>query len=106
MRIVVSLLFFSMMASPTYARCQLDRLVGYTLAAKKTVVAYIEDGKRIDGFIGCTYGRILVFDDNTGVRCAEYSYNYAYRPDAFIFLRGSSIKACIDDQFFDVAPIN
>ena len=71
----------------------------------KTVVAKIENGKREDGFSGCTHGRILVFEDNTGLRCAEYNYEYAYRPNAFIFVRSSDIKVCIEGYLYDVNPL-
>jgi hypothetical protein len=83
------------------AACRLSKVVGYTLVAEKTVVEFIENGKRESGFTGCTYGRILVFEDNTGVRCVEYNYSYAYRPDAYIFMRGSSIRICIDNYWYD-----
>jgi hypothetical protein len=80
--------------------------VGYTLVAQKVVAGYIENGKRESSFNGCTYGRILVFDDNTGVQCAEYNYSYAYRPDAFIFVRGSSIRICIENDWYDAQSLN
>jgi len=47
----------------------------------------------------------LVFDDNTGVRCTGYSYNYAYRPDAYIFVNSTLIKMCIEGEWFDVAGL-
>jgi len=85
---------------------QLDRVIGYTLVAQKTVVAKIENGKREDGFSGCSWGRILVFEDNTAVRCAEYSYSYAYRPDAFIFARASDIRICIEGDWYEAQTID
>lgn len=42
-------------ASQAWARCDLSRVVGFTLVAKKTVVAYIEHGERVDGFNGCNF---------------------------------------------------
>ena len=92
----------SVVSRIAFAECDLDDVVGYTLVDKKTVVGYIEDGKREDGYTGCSYGRILVFQDGTGVSCADYNYDYAYRPDAYIFMSGSSIKVCIDDEMIDV----
>ena len=83
----------------------LDRVIGYTLVAKKTVVAFIQDDKREDSFSGCEFGRVLVFDDNTGVRCTGYSYNYAYRPDAYIFVNSTLIKMCVEGEWFDVAHL-
>ena len=60
-------------ACPTLAACDLGRVVGYTLVFSKTIEAYIEDGKRVRGFSGCTRDRVLVFTDNTGVRCRDTS---------------------------------
>jgi hypothetical protein len=87
----------------TWARCDLSRVVGFTLIAKKTVVAYIEDGKRVDGFNGCNFDRVLVFEDNTGLRCDGYNYAYAYMPDAYLFAASTSIKGCIEDEWYDLS---
>jgi hypothetical protein len=94
------------LAGPAYASCDLNNLIGFTLFAKKTVTAYIdENGQRTDGFIGCQYGRVLVFDDNTGVVCQGYNYSYEYRPDAYLFAHGNSMKACIENEMYDIGPI-
>ena len=92
---------FSILSSAPAQACDLDRLIGWTLIAKKTVVAYVEDGEKEDGYKGCSYRRILVFSDGTGVSCATYSYDYAYRPDAYIFTDGVSLKMCIDGDIVD-----
>ncbi|MCK1391682.1 hypothetical protein [Bradyrhizobium sp. 1] len=104
--LIISAYFLLTITESVAAQCKLERVIGYTLVAAKTVVAHIDDGKREDGFSGCTYGRILVFDDNTGVRCAEYNYEYAYRPDAYIFVRGGSIKMCIEGYLYDANSLN
>lgn len=83
----------------------LSELVGYTLVAEKTVEGRIDDGKYEDGYEGCEFGRVLVFDDKTGVECADYNYDYAYRPDAYIFRRGASYKIVIDDELMDVSLV-
>jgi hypothetical protein len=101
MRSVVAVFASLMGVLPAFAGCNLDRVVGYTLVAKKTVVGFINDDKREDSFSGCEYGRVLVFDDNTGVRCTGYSYSYAYRPDAYIFINSASIRLCIEGEWFD-----
>lgn len=86
--------------------CDLDDLVGYTLIASKTIDGYIEHGKRNDDFEGCDFDRIIVFDDNTGVRCTGYNYSYSYRPTAYIFSQGrGSMKMCVEDELYDIAPI-
>jgi hypothetical protein len=38
----------------------------------------VDKGVRKDDFEGCDYDHIIVFDDNTGVRCTSYSYSYSY----------------------------
>lgn len=91
--------------TPGYATCDLTNLVGYTLFAKKTVIAYIDNGERTDSFIGCQYGRILVFDDNTGVACHGYNYSYEYHPDAYLLAYGNSMKACIGNEMYDIGHI-
>jgi hypothetical protein len=92
--------------SDAMAECDLSDLIGYTIVARKTVAGYIEKGKRKPDFEGCDFDRIIVFDDNTGVRCATYSYSYFYRPDAFIFSRGAGLmKMCIEGELYDIAPL-
>ena len=101
MRLVIAASACFIGVLPTFAACNFDRVIGYTLVAKKTVVGFIKDDSREDGFSGCEYGKVLVFDDNTGVRCTAYSYSYAYRPDAYIFVNSSMIKICIKGEWFD-----
>ena len=93
------------LSSPALAECDLDDVVGYTLLASKTIEGRIDEGQREDDFEGCDFDRIIVFTDGTGVRCATYSYSYAYRPDAYIFSNGISMKMCVDDEYYDVRPI-
>jgi hypothetical protein len=70
------------------------------------VVGFIQDDRRGDEFSGCEFGRILVFDDNTGIRCTSYNYTYSYRPDAYVFVNAShNIRVCIENEWFDVAPL-
>jgi hypothetical protein len=89
------------------AECDLSQLVGYKLIAEKTIDGYIQDGKRGDDFEGCDFDRTIVFDDNTGVLCMTFSYSYSFRPDAYIFASGpGSMKMCVDDELYDVAPLH
>ena len=92
-------------SSPALAECDLSELLGYTLIAQKTIDGYIENGKRSDDFEGCDFDRIIVFDDNTGVRCMTYSYSYAYRPEASIFANGAVMEMCVDGELYNVGPI-
>lgn len=92
-------------AAPALAAVDFSDLIGFTLTEETTVVGYIEDGEYDDGYAGCTHGRILVFQDKLGVVCAEYNYDYAYRPTAFIFERGSSLKVVIDNEIMDARRV-
>ena len=92
-------------AFPAWAECDLGEVVGYTLIASKTIDGRIDDGQREDDFEGCDFERTIVFTDNTGVRCMGYGYSYAYRPDAYIFSNGRSMKMCVQDEMYEVAPI-
>jgi hypothetical protein len=89
-----------------YADCDLDEVIGYTLAAKKTISGRIEqDGTRNNDYQGCTFGRIIVFNDNTGVRCATYTYTLAFSPTAYLFVSGASIKMCVESSWVSVSPL-
>src|SRR6266700_3396985 len=94
MRIVLSLVAFLTSAAPTFA-CSIDSMVGWTLLARKTIAGRIDKGVRKDDFEGCEFDRIIVFDDNTGVRCTGYSYSYSYRPTAYIWASSYALKMCI-----------
>jgi hypothetical protein len=89
-------------ATPAFAECDLDQVVGYTLIAAKTVDAYIEHDEKKDGFEGCNFGRIIVFRDGTGVACSSYGYSYAYAPTAYIFANGALLKMCVEGEWYDV----
>ena len=104
MRTLLAFLIWLGLGMPATA-CELDDLIGWTLIARKTIVAWIEQGVRQDGFQGCRYDRIIVFQDNTGVRCRTYNYMYAYRPTAHIWGDGSSLKLCVQSSLFDVSPL-
>src|SRR5258707_10784338 len=94
MRSVIAAAVWLIGVVPTFAACNLDRVIGYTLVAKKTIVAFIQDDQREDKFSGCQFGRVLVFDDNTGVRCTGYSYNYPTVQTRTFFVNSSLIKMC------------
>lgn len=92
---------------PAMAKCDLGQLIGYTLVFSKTIDSYVEDGKRVHGFTGCTRDRVLVFSDGTGVRCKDTIVHDAQIPQAFLFAKtATDMKACIDDDLYDVAPAN
>ena len=90
---------------PALAVCDLSQVVGYQLVFGKTIEAYIEDGKRVNGFEGCTRDRVLVFTDNTGVRCKETFLHSAHLPKAYLFAKSANdLKLCVDDDMYDVGP--
>lgn len=99
----------SLIAIPAHAKCDLSRVVGYTLVAAKTVTHYIEEGRgrneSKDGFEGCDFDRIIVFEDGTGVRCAGFGYQFAFRPTAYVFARDGNMKMCVDDELYDITAI-
>ncbi len=68
-----------------------------------TVTGYInEAGQEVDEFEGCAYGRVLIIDYSKSVRCNEYQYSYAYRPDIVIMSNRHEIKACIDSEMYRI----
>lgn len=92
------------LTAPAFASADLGDFIGYTILAKKTVAAYVDkDGKREDSFEGCDYGRIIVFEDDTYVRCQSYGYQYAYRPEAVILVNGPSAKMIVEGEKYDVS---
>jgi hypothetical protein len=106
MKTLCSLILLPSLTLPCAASCNLDDVVGYTLVAKKKVMGFVENDKRDDSFSGCKLGRTLIFDDNTGVRCTGYTYHYATRPTAYIFINSYSLKLCIDGYWFDATRIH
>lgn len=76
-------------------------LGGWTIAAVTQVRGEFE---------GCDFDRTIKFDNGWTLTCATYSYSYAYRPDAVIFIKNSTfqnraywmVKALIDDEFYEM----
>jgi hypothetical protein len=100
-------LVLGLLSRPALAVCDLSQVVGYQLVFGKTIEAYIEDGKRVSGFEGCTRDRVLVFTDHTGVRCKDTMLHSAHLPKAYLFARNANdMKLCVDDDIYDVAQPN
>ena len=105
--LLAAALVLGLSSRPALAVCDLSQVVGYTLVFGKTIEAYIQDGKRVSGFAGCAHDRVLVFTDNTGVRCEEAFVHTATLPKAYLFARSrNDMKLCVDDDMYDVAPAN
>ena len=95
--------FASVLLSSNCLASDIGQYVGYTIAAKKTIIGYEEDnGKSEASFAGCTYGRKIVFEDNTYLTCSGYSYHYAYRPEAVLLVRNGSWIMLVDGESFDM----
>ena len=91
------------------AGCKIDiaDYVGWEIIYAGTVTGYIDDaGNETDGFEGCQHGRVLIVDDYKQITCADYGYGYgygyAYRPDIVIMSNGYAMKACINDEVYDI----
>lgn len=90
---------------------ELEDLVGYTIVDSKTIGGWYDDDDKGDGsFEGCEHGRVIVFTDNKKLTCAEYGYQYAYRPTAIILAKEISYKGrsfydfkmVVEDEVYDM----
>jgi hypothetical protein len=90
---------------------KLSRLVGYVIVDAKTIKGWYDESEKEDGaFKGCKHGRVIVFTDNKALTCAEFGYQYAYRPTAIILAKsityqGSTIydyKMVVGDDIYDM----
>ncbi len=102
---VLGAMLSATLAVPAVAGCEVDisDYVGWQIIYSGTVTGYVdENGKKEDSFEGCEYGRILIVDYTKKVTCAEYNYSYAYHPDIVVLSNGSNLKACIDNEIYDV----
>jgi hypothetical protein len=90
---------------------KLERLVGYVIVDSKTIKGWYDDEERAEGaFKGCKHGRKIVFTDNRVLTCAQYGYQYAYRPTAIILAKeityqGRSFhdfKMVVEDEVYDM----
>lgn len=105
--IVFAVTIFMTASFPHLAKagCEVDvsDYVGWQIVYSGTVTGYIdENGQEDDSFEGCEYGRVLIVDYSKSVTCAEYNYSYTYHPDIVILSNGISLKACIDDEMYDI----
>jgi hypothetical protein len=83
---------------------QLRRYAGYTIVGTKTIKGWISGDrkKKGDAFEGCDFGRIIIFDDDTYLRCNSYDYVYSYRPDAVLLVRGNSFVMLVENDAYDM----
>jgi hypothetical protein len=108
---VIAALAISTPASADLAG-KLERFVGYIIVDAKTIKGWYDtDGEKEEGaFKGCKHGRVIVFTDNKVLTCAEYGYQYAYRPTAVILAKpityqGNTLydyKMVVEDEVYDM----
>src|SRR5271165_7549245 len=82
-------------------RCDLNGLVGYQILFAKPIESFIQDGVRKRGYRGCEPDRVLVFSDNTGVRCKELvRQNLDELPTGYLFVRNNlgDMKLCVEGE--------
>lgn len=95
-------------AIPSVAKADATRIlahyVGYRIVAVKTIDKWVSSDKRTakSEFEGCDFGRYIVFDDGSYLRCSGYGYQYAYRPEAVILANGSRIVMLVEDEEYDM----
>lgn len=108
--IFVILAVFAALPAHADLAAELDDLVDYTIIASKTIDRWYDDHEQYDSFNGCSHGRVIVFTDNTTLTCAEYGYQYAYRPTAIILAKEISyqgksfydFKMVVEDEVYDM----
>lgn len=90
-------------------RCDLNELVGYQIWYAKPIQGYIQGGIRQKGYEGCEPDRVLVFADNTGVRCKELDRQHLDDlPIGYLFVRNNAgdMKLCVEGELFEVSQTN
>ena len=95
------LIFFSLFTFQAHADLvdELEDLIGYVIVDSKTIQGWYDDDESDDSsFNGCSHGRVIVFTDNKKLTCAEYGYQYAYRPKTIILAKEISYQG---KSFYD-----
>jgi hypothetical protein len=89
-------------------KCDLDDVVGYQVVFAKEIVAYIQAGKKQRGYEGCEPDRVLVFADNSGVRCKDLTIQHLDDlPMAYLFGKSmADLKLCVEGEMMVVSPTN
>lgn len=95
-------------AEASGGRCVLDSVIGYQLVFSKPIVGRIQNGRREAGYDGCEVDRVLVFADNTGVRCKEVLIQHRDEPPAaYLFAKSQSdLRLCVEGEIIVVSPTN
>jgi hypothetical protein len=106
-----ALLIALLTGGPAWAdgRCDLNSLVGYQIVLARPITGYIQGGMRKKGYEGCEPDRVLVFADNTGVRCKDLLPQHLDAlPTGYLFARNNlgDMKLCVDGDLFAVSQTN
>lgn len=110
MRALFGFAFLLLVSGAAWAdgRCDLNSVVGYQLLFGKPIDGYIQGGTRRKGYDGCEPDRVLVFADNTGVRCRQtVRQRVDQLPTGYLFARSAGdLKLCVEGELFDVSQTN
>jgi hypothetical protein len=101
---VFSILLLSPSALADLTESLMRQYVGYTIAGVLTITGWRDsDGTGEDGaFKGCKFGRTIIFEGNRALKCGGYGYQYAYRPDAIILVKGQDFKMLVEGDVYDM----
>jgi hypothetical protein len=102
----IGLVLLSLVSTAAFAdlATKLNKFNGYTIVGSETIVGWYDknSGKKGDSFEGCEYGRVIIFENNKALTCAEYGYHYAYRPTAVILSKNGFFKMVVDDEVYEM----
>jgi hypothetical protein len=90
-------------------RCDLNPLLGYQIVLARLIAGFIQGGVRNLGHESCEPDRVLVFDDNTRVRCKDLVRQYLEAlPTGYLFARSNlgDLKLCVEGDLFAVSQTN
>ena len=94
------------MSQPAHAdlASRLSRYIGYKIIDVKTIVKYIDrdDNETGNAFKGCNFGRIIIFSDNTSLRCMSFDFTYEYRPEAIILSDGVGYIMIVGEDVYEM----
>jgi len=83
----------------------IEDLVGYRILGKKIITGWYDpdSGKKGTSFEGCNYGRLIIFTDNTFLRCEDYNYDYDYMPSAIILANTYNFKMIVGHTIYNMS---
>ena len=95
-------------AAQADGRCDLNNAIGFQILFAKPIDSYVQNGIRKKGYEGCEPDRVLVFTDNTGVRCRGVAIQHlGPLPTAYLFANNKGeMKLCVEGELFDVMTTN